>query len=156
MVKVVMVNIIGQCICFVPIYPLLAQFDLFSFSLCPYDWPLLSTTDHPVNNIYESYFGVGLDDVEFNNALDDPAFVTDMIKMMTLTNLGIIKKPKGAICCLQPTHSSVIVSLGRQFSPLHLGKNFVSSGHLCDTFCLAQPISVYWWDKTMYASSDKI
>ena len=35
------------------------------------------------------------------------------------------------------------------------GKNFVSSGHICDIFCLAQPKSVYWWDKTMYASSDK-
>ena len=38
---------------------------------------------------------------------------------------------------------------------LYLGKNFVSSGHLCDTFCLAQPKPVYSWDKTMYASSDK-
>ena len=36
-----------------------------------------------------------------------------------------------------------------------VGKNFVSSGHICDIFCLAQPKSVYWWDKTMYASSDK-
>ena len=26
---------------------------------------------------------------------------------------------------------------------LQMGKKFVSSGHLCDTFCLAQPISVY-------------
>ena len=36
-----------------------------------------------------------------------------------------------------------------------VGKNFVSSGHICDTFGLTQPNSVYWSHKTMYASSDK-
>ena len=35
------------------------------------------------------------------------------------------------------------------------GQKKFSSGHICDTFCLAQPKSVYWWDKTMYATSDK-
>ena len=34
----------------------------------------------------------------------------------------------------------------------YLGKNFVSSGHICDIFCLAQPKLVNLRDKTMYVS----
>ena len=81
MAKVMMVNIIGQCVCLVPVHRLLAQFDLFSFSLCPYNWPQPTLTDHPVNDIYERYLCVvGLDDFDaLNNALDDDAFLTDMI-----------------------------------------------------------------------------
>ena len=35
---------------------------------------------------------------------------------------------------------------------LKMGKNFVSSGHICDIFCLAQPKLVNLCDKTMFAS----
>ena len=41
-----------------------------------------------------------------------------------------------------------------QLKPLQLGKNFVSDGHLCDRFCLAQPKIENLWFKTMLTSLD--